>query len=100
MKVWFRASAILLTGAVVGCSRPADLSFVSSTQVAKLKPELQEKVRSILLDRCGTPQSPRLLGQHGCSQGPPETRRERSTRDIAFSATASRATATGSRRFT
>lgn len=61
MKLWFKASAILLTVAVAGCSRPADLSFVSSAQVAKLKPELQEKVRSILLDRCGTPQSPRLV---------------------------------------
>ena len=63
MKVWFKASAIFLTSAVVGCSRPAEVSFVSSEQVQKLKPELQKQVRAILRDQCGTPQAPRLLGR-------------------------------------
>ena len=62
MKDWFKVSAIVLISTVAGCSRPADVSFVSSQQVQKLKPELQKQVLSILMDHCGTPQAPKLLG--------------------------------------
>jgi mono/diheme cytochrome c family protein len=58
-----------LTGVVVGCSRPPDVVFVSSQAVQKLKPELQKQVRGILLDQCGTPQAPRLLGGTSVSSG-------------------------------
>jgi len=52
----------LLTGVVVGCSRPSEVGFVSSQAVEKLKPELQKQVRGILRDQCGTPKAPILLG--------------------------------------
>ena len=35
---------------------------MSSQAVQKLKPELQKQVRGILLDQCGTPAAPILLG--------------------------------------
>jgi len=62
VKVWFGASVVCLASAVVGCSRPPDVNFVSSQEVQKLKPELQKQVRGILLEQCGTPRAPKLLG--------------------------------------
>jgi mono/diheme cytochrome c family protein len=62
VKIWSAAVTTLLSGVVVGCSRPTDVGFVSSPAVQKLKPELQKQVRGILLDQCGTPKAPILLG--------------------------------------
>ncbi len=44
--------------------RPTDVGYVSSQAVQKLKPELQKQVRGILLDQCGTPKAPILLGSN------------------------------------
>jgi mono/diheme cytochrome c family protein len=55
--------AIVVAGAAGGCARPANPAFTPSELVAKLKPESQRLVVSILRDRCGTPQVPKLLGQ-------------------------------------
>ncbi len=55
-------SSTLLASAVVGCSRAPVVNFVSSQDVQKLQPELQKQVRGILLDQCGTPRVPKLLG--------------------------------------
>jgi mono/diheme cytochrome c family protein len=56
------ACSIALAAVTVGCARQPDAVFVSSQQVQKLRPELQKQVLSILKDRCGTPQKPKLLG--------------------------------------
>ena len=45
-----------------GCARQPDLPYVHSKDVQKLKPDLREKVHSILAHSCGTPRAPRLLG--------------------------------------
>ncbi len=68
MKAWSKSLAIFYACLVAGCNRPTELSYVSSTQVAKLKPELQETVRSVLKDRSGTPQVPRLIGHSDVSK--------------------------------
>ena len=44
-----------------------DLPYVDSKEVQKLKPDLKEKVHSILAHYCGTPQSPKLLGNERVS---------------------------------
>jgi mono/diheme cytochrome c family protein len=46
-----------------GCSRqPQRLDYAPSDQVGKLKPELRTQIDAVLTERCGTPQSPKLLG--------------------------------------
>jgi len=50
---------LLLAG---GCARQADPPYVDSPEIAQLKPELKERVHAILLESCGTAESPRLLG--------------------------------------
>ena len=62
MKIWSMAVVTIFVSIVAGCSRPTDVGFVSSQAVQKLKPELRKQVRGILLDQCGTPRAPILLG--------------------------------------
>jgi mono/diheme cytochrome c family protein len=62
VKIWSMANVTFLVGMVADCSRPADVGFASAQGVQKLKPELQKQVRGILLDQCGTPKAPILLG--------------------------------------
>jgi mono/diheme cytochrome c family protein len=54
--------ASILTAAIAGCARQSDLPYVDSKEVEKLKPDLKEKIHSILAHYCGSPQAPRLLG--------------------------------------
>jgi mono/diheme cytochrome c family protein len=68
VKAWRSIAAILLAGAVAGCSRPPDEVYNSSAQVEKLKPEQKTRILSVLREQCGTPQSPRLLGSPEVSQ--------------------------------
>ena len=58
----FLLVASVLTTAAAGCARQPDLPYVDSKEVQKLKPEMKEKVHSILAHYCGTPQAPKLLG--------------------------------------
>jgi mono/diheme cytochrome c family protein len=46
----------------IGCARQPEPGFISSAQVQKLKTEFQQQIKRILLDECGTPLSPKLLG--------------------------------------
>jgi mono/diheme cytochrome c family protein len=62
VKRWFATSSAVLATLIVGCARQADVNYVPSDQVQKLRPELRNKVLSILKDRCGTPRTPKLLG--------------------------------------
>ncbi len=62
VKRWLASTSVVLVTLIVGCARQPDIAYVSSQQVQKLTPELQKQVLSILKDRCGTPQSPKLLG--------------------------------------
>jgi mono/diheme cytochrome c family protein len=62
VKNWLAITSIILASDAGGCSRPSDLSYAASQQVQKLKPELQKQIASILRERCGTPQAPKLLG--------------------------------------
>lgn len=62
MKIWSTAVVAVFASIAAGCSRPAEVAYVSSQAVQKLKPELQKQVRGILLDQCGTPAAPILLG--------------------------------------
>jgi mono/diheme cytochrome c family protein len=51
-----------LTFMAIGCARQPEPSFMSGAQVQKLKTEFQQQIKRILLDECGTPLSPKLLG--------------------------------------
>ena len=53
---------LISTAVLAGCARHPELPYVDSKEVEKLKPEMKEKVHSILAHYCGIPQSPRLLG--------------------------------------
>ncbi len=53
--------ACLMVG-FLGCKRAAEIQFVSSQETLELSPELQQQVREILEQHCGTPSDPRLLG--------------------------------------
>jgi mono/diheme cytochrome c family protein len=56
--------AAACAGAAVGCSRQPDrVEFVPSEQVGNLKSELRGRIDAVLIERCGTPRSPRLLGR-------------------------------------
>lgn len=46
----------------LGCKRAAEVEYVSSAEVLDLSPELQQEVREILHQKCGTASDPRLLG--------------------------------------
>ena len=45
-----------------GCERKVELQFVQSPAVTELDPPLREAVNKELLDLCGTPDRPKLLG--------------------------------------
>jgi mono/diheme cytochrome c family protein len=62
VKRHFATCSIAVATLIAGCAREPDAVYVSSQQVQKLKPELQKQVLSVLKDRCGTPQNPKLLG--------------------------------------
>lgn len=51
-----------LTVSLLGCKRAVEVEYVSSKEVLDLSPELQQTVREILRNKCGTPSNPRLLG--------------------------------------
>jgi mono/diheme cytochrome c family protein len=53
------AHAALLSS---GCSRPAESSYESSPQVAKLDRKFQALIRTVLGESCGSPLAPKLLG--------------------------------------
>jgi mono/diheme cytochrome c family protein len=63
LKRKLAAFSIALVAVVVGCARQPDAVYVSSQQVQKLRSELQKQVLTVLKDRCGTPQTPKLLGR-------------------------------------
>jgi mono/diheme cytochrome c family protein len=60
----FEFAAIL---AICGCHRAPQPEFQSSTQVQALKPELQEQVRKVLDQNCGTAERPKLMGAEDVS---------------------------------
>jgi mono/diheme cytochrome c family protein len=62
VKAWLALVAIASVCAVAGCARPAELAYTPSPQFEKLKPEQKTQILKVLRERCGTPQSPRLLG--------------------------------------
>ena len=61
-----RAQSVLTVGfcllGIVGCAPPAKQNYEPSAQVAKLTPENQTKIQKILARQCGSPASPKLLG--------------------------------------
>lgn len=48
--------------AFTGCQKSAPLEYVASAEAQKLSPELQARVRDILIKNCGTQPAPILLG--------------------------------------
>jgi len=62
VKRSYATGSVVLATLIAGCARQPDVTYESSEQVKKLKPELQKQVLSVLKDRCGTLQSPKLLG--------------------------------------
>lgn len=52
----------VLVPSLLGCSRQADLTYVSSKAVLELDAKLQTAVREQLDKFCGTPTSPKLIG--------------------------------------
>ena len=46
-----------------GCVREPEEPFVASTRVASLSPKFQQEIRTILTERCGTPSTPKRLGE-------------------------------------
>jgi mono/diheme cytochrome c family protein len=64
VRPWHAIVAVAWAVAAVGCSRQPDLvDYALSEQVAKLRPELRQRVDAVLTEWCGTPRSPRLLGR-------------------------------------
>ena len=61
-----RVQSILTVGfcllGIVGCAPPAKQNYEPSAQVAKLTPENQARIQKILARQCGSPASPKLLG--------------------------------------
>lgn len=56
---------VLLFGGTLiaaGCDKGPPVGYVSSPEVSRLSPELQGQIREILVENCGTLQSPKLLG--------------------------------------
>jgi mono/diheme cytochrome c family protein len=60
---FFLVGLLLTSAGAAGCARQVERApYVDSKEVQKLKPEMKERIRSILDHYCGTPNAPRLLG--------------------------------------
>ncbi|MDX2036793.1 MAG: c-type cytochrome [Isosphaeraceae bacterium] len=53
---------VLALMAVAGCVREPEGRFVSSPQVGKLSDAFKSEIEKVLIERCGTPSAPKLLG--------------------------------------
>lgn len=45
-----------------GCQKGPDASYALTSEAADLKPELRQKIVALLEENCGTPRTPKLLG--------------------------------------
>lgn len=59
---YLKAAGLMALIAAGGCKPAYEAKFVSSEAVTKLDAKLQDAVNSTLLEQCGTPSTPKLLG--------------------------------------
>lgn len=64
----WRRHGVLLLATIVGCSPAPPEQYSAAPALAALDAPLRERIHEILVEHCGTPQRPKLLGNPDVSQ--------------------------------